>query len=145
MDIAVIGSNMVDLISYITRMPEEGETIEAPGFALGCGAGPRTKRPHPLVVVPQGCFSERPRTLLDQVPPFVEGAPHVGSHRADCLRNQANNQPRAHTPAARTLARDELEPMAKDGGDVFGITQAVAVHCRGQDAVHVMTVGFGAA
>ena len=34
--------------------------------------------------------------------------------------------------------------MAK-GGDVFGITQAVAVHCRGQDAVHVMTVGFGAA
>lgn len=37
MDIAVIGSNMVDLISYITRMPEEGETIEAPDFALGCG------------------------------------------------------------------------------------------------------------
>lgn len=37
MDIAVIGSNMVDLISYITRMPAEGETIEAPDFALGCG------------------------------------------------------------------------------------------------------------
>ena len=37
MDIAVIGSNMVDLISYITRMPTEGETIEAPDFALGCG------------------------------------------------------------------------------------------------------------
>lgn len=37
MDIAVIGSNMVDLISYITRMPEEGETIEAPDFAMGCG------------------------------------------------------------------------------------------------------------
>lgn len=37
MDIAVIGSNMVDLISYITRMPVEGETIEAPDFALGCG------------------------------------------------------------------------------------------------------------
>jgi len=26
MDIAVIGSNMVDLIAYITRMPAEGET-----------------------------------------------------------------------------------------------------------------------
>ncbi|MCS4483926.1 ribokinase [Gleimia sp. 6138-11-ORH1] len=37
MSIAVIGSNMVDLISYITRMPEEGETIEAPDFRLGCG------------------------------------------------------------------------------------------------------------
>lgn len=37
MSIAVIGSNMVDLISYITRMPEEGETIEAPDFQMGCG------------------------------------------------------------------------------------------------------------
>ena len=37
MDIAVIGSNMVDLISYIDRMPKEGETIEAPDFKMGCG------------------------------------------------------------------------------------------------------------
>ena len=37
MDIAVIGSNMVDLISYIDRMPKEGETIEAPDFNMGCG------------------------------------------------------------------------------------------------------------
>lgn len=37
MTIAVIGSNMVDLISYIHRMPAEGETVEAPGFAMGCG------------------------------------------------------------------------------------------------------------
>lgn len=37
MDIAVIGSNMVDLISYIHRMPAEGETVEAPDFRLGCG------------------------------------------------------------------------------------------------------------
>lgn len=37
MDIAVIGSNNVDLISYIDRMPEEGETIEAPDFQLGAG------------------------------------------------------------------------------------------------------------
>ena len=37
MDIAVIGSNMVDLISYIDRMPEEGETLEAPSFSMGCG------------------------------------------------------------------------------------------------------------
>lgn len=37
MTIAVIGSNMVDLISYIDRMPNKGETIEAPDFSLGCG------------------------------------------------------------------------------------------------------------
>lgn len=37
MPIAVVGSNMVDLISYIHRMPSEGETVEAPGFAMGCG------------------------------------------------------------------------------------------------------------
>ncbi|MDO4916011.1 MAG: ribokinase [Rothia sp. (in: high G+C Gram-positive bacteria)] len=37
MKIAVIGSNNVDLISYIHRMPEQGETIEAPDFRLGCG------------------------------------------------------------------------------------------------------------
>lgn len=37
MDIAVIGSNMVDLITYIDKMPKEGETLEAPDFAIGCG------------------------------------------------------------------------------------------------------------
>ncbi|WPP01593.1 ribokinase [Pseudomonas sp. HR96] len=35
--IAVIGSNMVDLITYIERMPAQGETLEAPRFAMGCG------------------------------------------------------------------------------------------------------------
>lgn len=37
MDIAVIGSNMVDLISYIEDMPKMGETLEAPDFKIGCG------------------------------------------------------------------------------------------------------------
>lgn len=37
MKIAVIGSNMVDLTSYITRMPVLGETLEAPSFSMGCG------------------------------------------------------------------------------------------------------------
>lgn len=37
MKIAVIGSNMVDLITYIDRMPKEGETLEAPDFKMGCG------------------------------------------------------------------------------------------------------------
>lgn len=37
MDIAVIGSNMVDLISYIDKMPKEGATLEAPDFKIGCG------------------------------------------------------------------------------------------------------------
>lgn len=37
MKIAVIGSNMVDLISYINKMPVAGETLEAPDFAIGCG------------------------------------------------------------------------------------------------------------
>jgi len=35
--IAVIGSNMVDLISYTDKMPKEGETLEAPMFRMGCG------------------------------------------------------------------------------------------------------------
>lgn len=35
--IAVVGSNMVDLITYIDRMPGPGETIEAPDFRMGCG------------------------------------------------------------------------------------------------------------
>ncbi|MGJ3660446.1 PfkB family carbohydrate kinase, partial [Shigella boydii] len=34
---AVIGSNMVDLTSYIAKMPKEGETLEAPDFKIGCG------------------------------------------------------------------------------------------------------------
>ena len=35
--IAVIGSNMVDLVTYVTRMPDRGETIEAPSFEMGHG------------------------------------------------------------------------------------------------------------
>ena len=35
--IAVIGSNMVDLVTYVTRMPLRGETIEAPSFEMGHG------------------------------------------------------------------------------------------------------------
>lgn len=37
MDIAVIGSNNVDLITYIDKMPKKGETLEAPNFEMGCG------------------------------------------------------------------------------------------------------------
>jgi ribokinase len=35
--VGVIGSNMVDLVTYVTRMPARGETIEAPTFAIGSG------------------------------------------------------------------------------------------------------------
>jgi ribokinase len=35
--IAVIGSNMVDLVTYVTRMPIRGETVEAPSFEMGHG------------------------------------------------------------------------------------------------------------
>jgi ribokinase len=35
--VAVVGSNMVDLITYVTRMPSPGETVEAPSFEMGCG------------------------------------------------------------------------------------------------------------
>lgn len=35
--IGVIGSNMVDLVTTIDRMPELGETVEAPRFAIGSG------------------------------------------------------------------------------------------------------------
>ena len=33
----MVGSNMVDLITYTDRMPREGETIEAPRFEMGFG------------------------------------------------------------------------------------------------------------
>jgi ribokinase len=36
-DITVIGSNMIDLITYLDRMPVEGETVEAPEFEMGFG------------------------------------------------------------------------------------------------------------
>ena len=35
--IAVIGSNMMDLVTYVTRMPDKGETLEAPSFEMGHG------------------------------------------------------------------------------------------------------------
>ena len=35
--IAVVGSNMVDLVTYVNRMPVRGETIEAPSFEMGHG------------------------------------------------------------------------------------------------------------
>lgn len=35
--IAVVGSNMMDLVTYIDRMPARGETVEAPDFAMGFG------------------------------------------------------------------------------------------------------------
>lgn len=35
--ITVVGSNMVDLITYVDRMPNRGETIEAPEFSMGFG------------------------------------------------------------------------------------------------------------
>lgn len=35
--IAVVGSNMVDLVTYTNRMPAPGETLEAPSFEMGCG------------------------------------------------------------------------------------------------------------
>jgi ribokinase len=36
-DVLVIGSNMIDLITYIKRMPVAGETVEAPDFQMGFG------------------------------------------------------------------------------------------------------------
>jgi ribokinase len=35
--IAVVGSNMVDLVTYVDRMPDDGETLEAPSFEMGFG------------------------------------------------------------------------------------------------------------
>jgi ribokinase len=35
--IAVVGSNMTDLVTYIDRMPARGETLEAPRFEIGPG------------------------------------------------------------------------------------------------------------
>jgi ribokinase len=36
--IAVVGSNMTDLVTSIIRMPAPGETLEAPAFAMGFAA-----------------------------------------------------------------------------------------------------------
>lgn len=44
MTIAVIGSNMVDLITYTNSLPKAGETLEAPDFAIGCGGKGPTRR-----------------------------------------------------------------------------------------------------
>ena len=35
--IAVVGSNMMDLVTYVDRMPARGETLEAPSFEMGHG------------------------------------------------------------------------------------------------------------
>ena len=35
--IAVVGSNMVDLVTYVDRMSVKGETVEAPSFEMGHG------------------------------------------------------------------------------------------------------------
>ena len=35
--IAVAGSNMMDLVTYVTRFPERGETLEAPSFLMAHG------------------------------------------------------------------------------------------------------------
>src|ERR1700735_3644475 len=35
--IAIVGSNMVDLVTYVDRMPVKGETVEAPSFEMGHG------------------------------------------------------------------------------------------------------------
>jgi hypothetical protein len=35
--IGVVGSNMVDLVTYVNRMPTRGETVEAPSFEMGHG------------------------------------------------------------------------------------------------------------
>src|SRR5579863_5529252 len=35
--IAVVGSNMVDLVTYVARMPVKGETVGAPSFEMGHG------------------------------------------------------------------------------------------------------------
>lgn len=36
-DVLVIGSNMIDLTTYINRMPVAGETVEAEDFSMGFG------------------------------------------------------------------------------------------------------------
>lgn len=35
--IAVVGSNMIDLVTNVRRMPKKGETIDAPSFDMGFG------------------------------------------------------------------------------------------------------------
>ena len=46
--VAVIGSNNVDLVTYVNRMPVRGETVEAASFEMGHGGkGPIRRSPRP--------------------------------------------------------------------------------------------------
>ena len=45
--IGVVGSNMIDLVTYTDRMPRPGETIEAPDFLLGFGGKGANRRLRP--------------------------------------------------------------------------------------------------
>jgi hypothetical protein len=51
--IAVVGSNMVDLVTHVNRMPAKGETIEAPRFEMGHGARAPTRRSPPQSSAPR--------------------------------------------------------------------------------------------
>lgn len=53
MDIAVIGSNMVDLITYINQMPKEGETLEAPRSKLVVAVKGQIRPLQPLSSIPK--------------------------------------------------------------------------------------------
>jgi hypothetical protein len=59
---------------------------------------------------PMSCVGKLTRAVLDQVAALVESLAHTSRHRDERLRDQADNQPRARTPAARPLARNELNP-----------------------------------
>jgi len=45
--IAVIGSNNVDLVTYVNRMPVRGETVEAPSFEMATAARAPIRRSPP--------------------------------------------------------------------------------------------------
>jgi len=77
---------------------------------------------------PMSCVGKLTRAVLDQVAALVESLAHTSRHRDERLRDQADNQPRARTPAARPLARNELNPVPSGGGDAFGLINAVSAH-----------------
>lgn len=103
MDIAVIGSNMVDLITYINQMPKEGETLEAPAFKIGCGgkganqavaAAKLNSKVLMLTKVGDDIFADNTIRNLESgelIPPMSKRypAPAAVSHRSLLMRTPA--------------------------------------------------------
>ncbi len=122
--IAVVGSNMTDLVTSIVRMPAPGETLEAPSFFDGiwrqgrqsgggrCAPGRRSDDGH------QGwrrCLSVRARSTTSGR--MASTSPHIGTvSRANraALRRSSSTSSGENSILIIKGANDELKPADID-------------------------------